>query len=255
MRTKTFDLKENACQYVAEYLAKRINEFVPSAEKPHFVLGLPTGSSPEPVYHHLVQLYNNNKVSFKNVVTFNMDEYVGLGPDSDQSYHYFMHHHLFDHVDIPRDQIHILNGLAADVDAECAAYEALIAKLGPIDVFLGGIGPNGHIAFNEVGSTIDSRTRKIQLEESTIVANSRFFQNKSDVPRYALSVGIATVLAARQVIILAFGGAKAHAVKVSLLDKVSSDCPGTFMRSHANVEFIMDEASAAEYQNSHHSRI
>lgn len=255
MRTKTFNSKDNACKYVADYIVKCINDFVPTEQKSHYILGLPTGSSPEPVYKHLVDAYKAGNVSFKNVITFNMDEYVGLGPESDQSYHYFMHHHLFDHVDIPRENIHILNGLTNSIDAECQNYEQLIAKLGPIDLFLGGIGPNGHIAFNEVGSSIDSRTRKIELEESTIAANARFFAHKNDVPRYALSVGIATVLSARQVIILAFGAAKAHAVKLSLVDKISSDCPGSFMRTHNNVEFVMDEAASSEYQASTGSRI
>ena len=176
-----------------------------------------------------------------------MDEYVGLSPESDQSYHYFMYKHFFDHIDIPSENINILNGLAEDVDKECSSYESKINAIGGIHLFMGGIGANGHIAFNEVGSSADSVTRRIVLDESTIVANSRFFASSDEVPRYALSVGISTVLSAREVVILAFGSGKSKAVKRSLLDDISSSCPGSFMRLHKNLQFVMDEAAAADY--------
>jgi glucosamine-6-phosphate deaminase len=211
------------------------------------VLGLPTGSSPEQVYSHLVDSYKNGKVSFENVVTFNMDEYVGLSPDNDQSYHYFMQKHFFSHVNLKPENINILDGLAADVDAECAAYEEKIKKIGGIHLFMGGIGPNGHIAFNEAGSSVESITRKIALADSTIAANSRFFASPDDVPRFALSVGIATVMSAKEVVILAYGVAKAKAVKDSLVDEISSKCPGSYMRLHDNCTFVLDEAAASEY--------
>lgn len=176
-----------------------------------------------------------------------MDEYVGISPSNDQSYHYFMHHHFFDHVDIPKENINILNGQAEDRQKECADYEEKIKKIGGIHLFLGGIGPNGHIAFNEVGSSSDSITREIALEESTIKANSRFFATSADVPRFALSVGIATVLAAKEIVILAFGSAKSNAVKHSLTGEISSECPGSFMRLHANCTFVMDQLAAADF--------
>lgn len=227
----------------------RINEFAPTPERP-FVLGLPTGSSPEQVYAYLVEAYKSGNVTFENVVTFNMDEYVGLSPDNDQSYHYFMYKHFFNHVNVKPENINILNGEAADVDAECAQYEEKIRRIGGIHLFMGGIGPNGHIAFNEAGSPADSVTRKIALAESTIAANSRFFASPEDVPRYALSVGIKTVLSAKEVIILAYGPAKAQAVRGSLLGDVSSECPGSFMRLHGNCTFVLDEAASTEYTRS-----
>lgn len=244
---KVFDSSADGCKYVAEYIISSIKSFNPTPERP-FVLGLPTGSTPEPVYAHLVRAYQNGEISFKNVVTFNMDEYVGLDPENNQSYHYFMNHHFFNHVDIPRENINILDGQAQDIEKECADYERKIKEIGGIHLFMGGIGPNGHIAFNEVGSSANSVTRKIALAESTIKANSRFFSSPEEVPRYALSVGISTVLSAREVIILAFGQAKANAVRQSLKGEISSNCPGSFMRLHDRAMFVLDNASATDYK-------
>ncbi|ANB14277.1 hypothetical protein AWJ20_5242 [Sugiyamaella lignohabitans] len=243
---KIFASSDIACKYVADTIITKINQFQPTADKP-FVLGLPTGSSPEPVYKYIREAYSQGKVSFKHVVTFNMDEYVGLGIESDQSYHYFMYKHLFNHIDIPKENINILNGHTDNIEAECARYEQKIKDIGGIHLFLGGIGPNGHIAFNEAGSSADSVTRQISLADSTIKANSRFFASPELVPRSALTVGIATVLASEEVIILAFGPAKAKAVKHSLVDEISSSCPGSFMRLHKHCEFVMDESAASEY--------
>ena len=145
-------------QWAAEHVIKRINEFKPTASHP-FVLGLPTGSSPEGMYAALVKACKEGRVSFKNVVTFNMDEYVGLPENHPESYHSFMARNLFDHVDCPKENIHILNGNAEDLEAECASYEQKIKEAGGIDLFLGGIGPDGHIAFNEPFSSLTSRTR------------------------------------------------------------------------------------------------
>lgn len=242
---KVFDSSSEGCKYVADYIIQKIQDFNPTPEKP-FVLGLPTGSTPEPVYANLVSAYKEGTVSYKNVVTFNMDEYVGLDPSSDQSYHYFMYKHFFSHVDIPKENINILDGQAGDIEKECADYEQKIKDIGGIHLFMGGIGPNGHIAFNEVGSSKDSVTRKISLAETTITANSRFFKSMDDVPRSALSVGISTVLGSKEVIILAFGQNKAKAVKESLNGDISSDCPGSFMRLHDNCQFILDKYSSAD---------
>lgn len=240
---RVFDTSAEGCKYVSDYIINKIKEFAPTPEKP-FVLGLPTGSSPEPVYANLVSAYKNGVISFKNVVTFNMDEYVSLSPSSDQSYHYFMYKHFFNHVDIPKENINILNGQAEDVEKECVEYEQKIKNIGGIHLFMGGIGANGHIAFNEVGSSKDSVTRKISLAESTIQANSRFFKSMDEVPRHALSIGISTVLGAKEVIILAFGQNKAKAVSQSLNGEISSNCPGSFMRLHPQCQFILDRASA-----------
>ena len=198
-------------QWAAEHVIKRINEFKPTASHP-FVLGLPTGSSPEGMYAALVKACKEGRVSFKNVVTFNMDEYVGLPENHPESYHSFMARNLFDHVDCPKENIHILNGNAEDLEAECASYEQKIKEAGGIDLFLGGIGPDGHIAFNEPFSSLTSRTRVKSLTTDTIIANSRFFDNDvTKVPRHALTVGVVTVMDARDVMILVNGDHKASA--------------------------------------------
>ena len=180
---------QSLSEWAANYVAQRINQFQPSSERP-FVLGLPTGSSPLGMYKALIELNREGKVSFRNVVTFNMDEYVGLPESHPESYHSFMFNNFFNHIDIPKENIHILNGNASDLEAECGNYEKQIASYGGIDLFVGGIGPDGHIAFNEPGSSLTSRTRVKTLTTDTIVANSRFFDNDVDkVPKTALTVG------------------------------------------------------------------
>ena len=157
-----------ACSlWAADYICKKIADFAPTASKP-FVLGLPTGSTPLGVYHELIKRYREGKISFKHVVTFNMDEYVGLSPDHPQSYHYFMHENFFKHIDIEPANIHILDGMAKDPQAECERYEAAIARYGKIHLFMGGVGADGHIAFNEPGSSLSSRTRQKTLTQDTI---------------------------------------------------------------------------------------
>jgi len=157
--------------WVAHYVAKKIKDANPTPEKP-FILGLPTGSSPIGTYQALVQLYKEGKVSFQNVITFNMDEYVGIPETHPESYHYFMQSNLFSHVDMKPENINILNGNAEDLEKECEEYEAKIKAAGGIDLFLGGIGPDGHIAFNEPGSSLSSKTRIKTLTYDTILANS-----------------------------------------------------------------------------------
>ena len=176
---------EQLSKWAANYVIERINA-AKGQEKP-FVLGLPTGSSPERMYAELIKAYKEGRVSFKNVVTFNMDEYVGLPEDHPQSYHSFMAEKLFNHIDCPKENIHILNGNAKDLQAECQHYEDMIREAGGIDLFLGGIGPDGHIAFNEPGSSLRSRTRIKTLTSDTRIANSRFFDNDPlKVPAHAL---------------------------------------------------------------------
>jgi len=191
---------ELAAKWAANYVAKKINEFGPTDSKP-FVLGFPTGSSPIGMYNKLVELCKAGVVSFNNVVTFNMDEYVNLPEDHPESYHSFMNKYLFSHIDIRKDNINILNGNAPDLEAECASYEEKIKKAGGIKLFVGGIGPDGHIAFNEPGSSLSSRTRIKTLTYDTIVANSRFFDGDiNKVPKTALTVGVGTVLDAEDAI-------------------------------------------------------
>lgn len=165
---------QNVSQWAANYVAAKINKANPTTDKP-FVLGLPTGSSPLGMYKALIDLNKKGVVSFKNVVTFNMDEYVGLPQQHPESYYSFMWNNFFSHVDIVRENVNILNGNADNLEEECARYEGLIASYGGIDLFLGGIGPDGHIAFNEPGSSLSSRTRVKTLTTDTIIANSRFF--------------------------------------------------------------------------------
>ena len=172
-------------EWAARYIVKRINDFGPTPSRP-FVLGLPTGSSPLKTYTRLIEFFKNGEVSFQNVVTFNMDEYVGLPEDHPESYHTFMWTNLFNHIDIKRENVHILNGNAKDLQVECEEYEKKIEKFGGIELFLGGIGPDGHIAFNEPGSSLRSRTRLKTLAYDTVVANSRFFDN--DIAKVSFSI-------------------------------------------------------------------
>ncbi|HDO7238271.1 TPA: glucosamine-6-phosphate deaminase, partial [Klebsiella pneumoniae] len=174
-------------------IVNRINAFKPTAERP-FVLGLPTGGTPLQTYKRLIELHKAGEISFKNVVTFNMDEYIGLPEEHPESYHSFMYNNFFNHVDIPRENINLLNGNAPDVDTECRRYEEKIKSYGRINLFMGGVGNDGHIAFNEPASSLASRTRIKTLTEETRIANSRFFDgDMTKVPKYALTVGVGTL--------------------------------------------------------------
>jgi len=233
-------------QWAAEHVIERINAFKPTAEKP-FVLGLPTGSSPEGMYACLVKANKEGRVSFKNVLTFNMDEYVNLPEDHPESYHSFMARNLFDHIDIPKENIHILNGNAKDLAAECAHYEQMIEEAGGIDLFIGGIGPDGHIAFNEPFSSLASKTRVKTLTSDTIIANSRFFDNDvNKVPKLALTVGIATVMSADEVMILCNGHNKARAMQQVVEGAISQMWPISCLQNHRHGILVADEAACAE---------
>ncbi|DAA78975.1 TPA_exp: Glucosamine-6-phosphate isomerase [Trichophyton benhamiae CBS 112371] len=233
-------------EYIADYIVSRINAFAPSTARP-FVLGLPTGSSPEIVYRILVQRYKAGQISFKNVVTFNMDEYVGLPRDHPQSYHSFMYNNLFAHIDIPPRNIHILDGNAPDLTKECQNFEAKIAKAGGIDLFLGGVGPDGHIAFNEPGSSLSSRTRVKTLAYDTILANSRFFNNDlSQVPRTALTVGIKTIMDAREVVIVVTGVHKAKALQKGIEGGVNHMWTLSALQLHQHPLIVADEDATLE---------
>ena len=233
-------------QWAANHVVERINAAKPTAEKP-FVLGLPTGSSPIGMYRALVKAYQEGKVSFKNVVTFNMDEYVDLPVEHPESYHSFMFTNLFNHIDCPKENIHILNGNAPDLAAECAAYEKEIEKFGGIDLFLGGIGPDGHIAFNEPGSSLRSRTRMKTLTTDTRIANSRFFGgNPENVPAHALTVGVGTVMDAREVMILVNGHGKARAMQAAVEGAVNHMWTISALQMHEHGIIVSDEEAADE---------
>ncbi|EXJ82547.1 glucosamine-6-phosphate deaminase [Capronia epimyces CBS 606.96] len=246
MRVIIRENADGASQYAAQYIIKRINAFAPTPEKP-FVLGLPTGSSPEFIYKYLVQGYKAGEISFANVVTFNMDEYVGLPEEHPESYHSFMYKHFFAHIDINPANVHILNGNAPDLAAECANYEQQIAQAGGIDLFLGGIGPDGHIAFNEPGSSLRSRTRVKTLAEDTIRANSRFFGGDlSQVPKQALTVGVQTVMDAREVLLIVLGANKALALAKTIEGSVSQMWTASALQTHEHATIVCDDAATDE---------
>ncbi len=233
-------------KWAAEHVIKRINEFNPTPDH-KFVLGLPTGSSPEGMYAELVKANKEGRVSFKNVLTFNMDEYVGLPEEHPESYHSFMARNLFDHIDCPKENIHILNGNAPDLEAECAHYEEMIREAGGIDLFLGGIGPDGHIAFNEPCSSLASRTRVKTLTTDTIIANSRFFDGDvKKVPTTALTVGVGTVLDAREVMILVNGHGKARALQAAIEGAVTQMWTISALQTHRHGIIVCDEAATDE---------
>ena len=231
---------EKLSQWAANYVVNKINAAAPTADHP-FVLGLPTGSSPIGMYQNLVKAYKEGKVSFKNVLTFNMDEYVGLPESHPESYHSFMAKNLFNHIDCPKENIHILNGNAKDLEAECAHYEEMIAQAGGIDLFIGGIGPDGHIAFNEPGSSLNSLTRVKTLTTDTRIANSRFFGgNAENVPAYALTV------AAKEVLILCNGHNKAKAMQAAVEGPVTQMWTISALQLHRHGIIVCDDAATDE---------
>lgn len=237
---------DQMAQWAANYIAAGINKANPTSEKP-FKLGLPTGSSPLKSYKALIKLYETGIVSFENVITFNMDEYLGLPEEHPQSYHTFMWDNFFHHIDIKRENVHILNGMANDPEAECAAYEKAIADAGGIDLFLGGIGPDGHIAFNEPGSSLSSRTRVKTLTTDTVIANSRFFDNDVEkVPKTALTVGVGTVLDAKEVLILVNGHHKARALFHAVEGAITQMWTISALQMHPKGIIVSDYDACAE---------
>ncbi|MBI5009831.1 MAG: glucosamine-6-phosphate deaminase [Bacteroidia bacterium] len=234
--------------WVATYVIDKIKKARPTKQKP-FVLGLPTGSSPLPVYRELIKRHKAGKISFKNVVTFNMDEYVGLPDNHKESYHYFMYDNLFNHIDIPKENINILNGNSKNLEKECSEYEKKIKRTGGIDLFLGGIGPDGHIAFNEPGSSLSSRTRIKTLSYDTILANSRFFDGDiKKVPTQALTVGVGTVMDAKEVLIIITGFNKARAVREAVEGGISHMWTVSMLQMHPKAIFVCDEPATMELQ-------
>lgn len=239
---------DEVSQWVANYVMEKINRVNPTKERP-FVLGLPTGSTPIGTYNRLVGFHREGKLSFQHVITFNMDEYVGLPEDHPQSYHHFMWEHLFKYIDIPRENINILNGNALDLEKECEEYEKKIAAVGGVDLFLGGIGPDGHIAFNEPGSSLTSRTRLKTLSYDTILANSRFFDNDiKKVPKMALTVGVGTVMDAKEVLIIITGFNKARALRQVVEGAISHMWTVSMIQMHQHAIIVCDDAATMELQ-------
>ena len=233
-------------QWAANYVASKINAAQPTCSKP-FILGLPTGSSPLGMYKCLIELNKKKVVSFENVLTFNMDEYVGLPKDHPESYHSFMWNNFFNHIDIKKENVNILNGNASDLNAECAAYEAKMKAVGGVDLFLGGIGPDGHIAFNEPGSSLSSRTRIKTLTTDTIIANSRFFNNDiNQVPKTALTVGVGTLLDAKEILIMVNGYNKARALAQAVEGSVNQMWTITALQLHPKGIIVCDDMATYE---------
>ena len=230
--------------WVSDYLKHKIRESQLHDRK--YVMGLPTGSTPVRVYENLVDCHKKNELTFKNVVTFNMDEYVNLPKHHDQSYHYFMHNKLFNHIDIPEKNINLLDGMSEDLEKECLQYEKKIIDAGGIDLFLGGIGADGHIAFNEPGSSLSSRTRIKTLCSETIRDNSRFFKDLKDVPTTALTVGVGTVMDAKEVVIMISGSNKAMALYKCIEEGINHMWTVSIFQTHPKVIIVCDEASTSE---------
>ncbi len=229
---------------VSEYACQRLVSRMEQTPKRPFVLGLPTGGTPVGMYRKIVE----KRIDFSNIVTFNMDEYIGLSKDNANSFYHFMDENLYSKVNLSAANINIPDGTAADIERECAEYEKKIAEAGGIDLFFGGVGSNGHIAFNEPGSSFASQTRGIDLTAKTIRDNSRFFDNPDDVPKRAITVGIATILSAKELVFLATGENKAKAVKTAVEGEISEECPVTALRKHGNATLVIDRAAAALLQ-------
>lgn len=215
-------------------------------DKPNLVLGLATGGTPIGCYQELIRMHRKEGLDFSRVTTFNLDEYIGLPPTHPQSYRYYMNENLFNHVNIKIGNTHVLNGLADDPQKTCQEFEEAIEASGGIDLQLLGIGANGHIAFNEPGSPLDSRTRVVSLSEQTIKDNARFFKSVDEVPRRALSVGVGTIMEARKILLLASGAEKAEAVAKSVEGPITTDVPASILQRHPDCTYILDEAAASK---------
>ncbi|MCW9717109.1 MULTISPECIES: glucosamine-6-phosphate deaminase [unclassified Avibacterium] len=246
MRLIPLQTSEQVSKWAARHIVDRINEFNPTEARP-FVLGLPTGGTPLATYKELIKLYQAGEVSFKNVVTFNMDEYVGLPKDHPESYRTFMYKNFFDHVDIQEKNINLLDGNAPDLDEECRRYEEKMKSYGKVNLFMGGVGVDGHIAFNEPASSLASRTRIKTLTEDTLIANSRFFDNDvNKVPKYALTIGVATLLDAAEVMLLVTGHNKALALQAGVEGSVNHFWTISALQLHRHAIFVCDEPATQE---------
>jgi glucosamine-6-phosphate deaminase len=214
--------------------------------KPNLVLGLATGSTPIGTYKELIRMYEAGELDFSKVVTYNLDEYVGLPTTHDQSYHYFMHDNLFDHININPQNVHVPSGVVKDFERYCQWYEDDITKVGGIDLQVLGIGSDGHIGFNEPGSSLASRTRIVTLTEETIKDNARFFEKEEDVPRFAITMGVGTIMEAKHCLLVANGEKKADPVSVLVEGPITSQVTASVLQMHPNATVILDEAAASK---------
>lgn len=234
---------EEMSSKAAELIAREIRK------NPRCVLGLPTGNTPLGLYRNFIKMYKKNELSFSFVKTFNLDEYYGLPPNHPLSYHFYMYRNFFDHIDIDKRNIHIPDGLTKNPIKHCREYEEKIREAGGIDWQILGIGRNGHIGFNEPGSELDSRTRLVDLTEQTIMDNSRYFEKIEDVPRKAITIGIATIMEAKNILLLASGEHKADIIHKAFEGPVTKEVPASFLQYHPRVTLIIDKLAASKLKS------
>ncbi len=237
MNILTFNQEEDFVQTGANLIVSLLQS------NPRAVLGLATGSSPLGIYARLAEMYEKGLVSFADASSYNLDEYVGLSEDHPQSYHNFMNHNLFQHIDLDPSRIHIPNGNAEDLTAECKAYDNLLEENGPIDLQLLGIGSNGHIGFNEPSDHLNGSTHVVDLLDETLAANARFFTSMEDVPKQAVTMSVGSILKARQIVLLARGAEKAEAIKAAVHGPITTQCPASLLQCHPNVILLLDQAA------------
>jgi glucosamine-6-phosphate deaminase len=235
-------MSKEAARIIADRLRK----------KPNLVLGLATGSTPLGLYKELIRMHREEGLDFSKVTTFNLDEYVGLPPSHDQSYYYFMNENLFKHINLDPRYIHVPQGMAKDIDAFCEWYEQRIADVGGLDLQVLGIGANGHIAFNEPGSSLGSRTRIKTLKGTTRADNARFFKTMEEVPKYAITMGVGTIMDARELLLLANTAGKADAVKAAVEGPITALCPASIIQMHRNAFVILDREAASKLTGEYH---
>lgn len=239
MDIKIFNTAEEIGNAAAEIIANKI------ISKPDAILGLATGASPVPTYNKLIADFNEGRISFKDVKTFNLDEYCSIPASDRNSYYTFMHENLFNHVDIKEENVHVPNGNPENAEEYCASYDAAIKNAGGIDIQVLGIGRNGHIGFNEPSDVFTSGTYKVKLTDSTIEANKIYFDREEDVPREAITMGVESIINAKEIILIATGAAKAQAVHDMIKGEISPSCPASILQKHDNVHIFIDKDAAA----------
>ena len=235
MKIKPVNSYDEMSKLAADIVAEQI------INKPNIVLGLATGSTPLGMYRELVKLYKKGKLDFSKVITFNLDEYLGVSPDHPQSYHYYMHENFFNHINIEEENIHIPKGNAEDPVRECLDYEKKIKGLGGIDLQILGIGVNSHVGFNEPDINLEAKTHVIQLSDDTITANSRFFKNLDEVPKKAITMGMATIMRSKKIILMAWGAEKKKPILKVISGHIATEVPASLLQVHNDVILIVDK--------------
>lgn len=233
MDIKIFDTTQELDAFAANYIVNTVQQ------KSNAVLGLATGSTPLGIYSQMVDMYNRKEVSFKEVTSYNLDEYVGLKPTNDQCYAYYMNQHLFSHIDIPASQTFLPNGMAEDLDAECINYDQMLTNQ-PVDVQLLGLGHNGHIGFNEPDESLSGGTHVVKLKVETREANARFFASMDEVPEYAITMGVGSILKANTILLAVRGADKADIVKQALTGPITTEVPASLLQTHPRVIVLLD---------------